>query len=226
MKLLSSLILLVGTVATAPGQSNFRASLTSAGSENSWMPASAAFSLDGPAASFTISLGYELSGPAAPTTARLTGPVAELAFELRSPSIAIHFPLPWPPQPWPVDYGPSTSFSGSFLLPDDLRGDFVAGRTTLLLLGGQVNGFSGAVLPASPPRITGLHWEGASLEIHFVATPPYQYTIEYTEALELANWSSLGTVGAASQSFEAVVTDSVPSGAARFYRIRRELCCH
>jgi hypothetical protein len=227
MKTISSLIiLLLGTVVAATAQSNFRASLAPTEPENSWIPASAAFSLDGPSASFTISLGYELSGAAPPTTARLGGTNAEFTFELVTPSIVVHFPLPWPSEPWPFDYGPSTSFGGSFLLPDNLREDFIAGRTTLLLLGGQVGDFSGAVLPVSPPLIKGLDRQGSSFGIHFTAEPPYQYTVEYTESLRVTNWSELGKVGAASRTFEAVVTDSVTNGAARFYRIRRELCCH
>jgi hypothetical protein len=110
-------------------------------------------------------------------------------------------------------------------LPDSLRDDFVAGRTTLLLLGGQLGDRSGAVWPASPPLIKGLDRQGSSFGIHFTAEAPYRYTVEYTESLGVGNWSELGQVAAVSQTFEAVVTDSTTSGAARFYRIRRTLCC-
>src|SRR6185369_616307 len=225
MKTISSLILVLGTVVTTTAQSNFRASLASDKPETSWIAASAAFSLDGPSASFTISLGYDLSA-APPTAARLSGASAEFTFELVKSYTRVHFPLPAPPEPGEFDYGGSTRFLGAWLLPENLREDFVAGRTTLFLPGGQVGDFSGTVLPASPFLIKGLERQGSSFEIHFTAEPPYQYTVEYTESLGATNWSALRTVQALSQTFEAVVTDSVPDAGTRFYRIHRELCCH
>jgi hypothetical protein len=42
----------------------------------------------------------------------------------------------------------------------------------------------------------------------------------------ITNAVSHGTVPALSQSFEVVVTHSISANGARFYRIRRELCCH
>src|SRR6266566_9528844 len=131
MKTVSSLMMLLGTVAGAIAQSNFTASLVPLGPDNYYIPASAAFDLDGPSVSFAISLGYELGGPATPVTARLSSTNAEFTFELGTGSGPIHSPLPWPPEPWRTDYGGSTLFRGSFVLPSGLREALVAGRTSL-----------------------------------------------------------------------------------------------
>src|SRR5206468_4809215 len=135
----------------------------------------------------------------------------------------VHFPLPWPPEPWQFDYGAGTSFGWTFPLPDNLREDFVNGRTTLVLLGGTVGDFRGRVLPASPPIIESLDWQGTSFGVHFTAEPPYRYTVQYRDSVGVTSWLDLGEVGAVSQPFEALVMDSATKSGARFYQIRREL---
>ena len=62
--------------------------------------------------------------------------------------------------------------------------------------------------------------------IHFTVQPPFRYTVEFTDSLGATNWSGLGTAASLGQTFETVVTDSVTSATSRFYRIRREICCH
>src|SRR5947208_1164222 len=168
MKKLFFLVAIAGLswgVMNATAQSTFRASLAPVvpAPENYYIPASAAFSLDGPSASFVISLGVELSAATAPTNAWLTGRTGEFTFDLSTPSIVVHSPLPWPPEPWQYDYSGSTAFYGSVLLPDNLREDLVAGRTALLLLGGTAGNFKGTVVPASRPLIKGLDRQGSSL---------------------------------------------------------------
>src|SRR5438093_2347943 len=207
-------------VFTATAQANFRASLAPMPPTpvNFNIPARAAFSLDGSSVSFAISVGIELSGAAPPTTARLGGINAEFTFDLGVPSVVVHFPLPWPPEPWQFDYGAGTSFGGTFPLPDNLREDFVNGRTTLVLLGGTVGDFRGRVLPASPPVIESLDWQGTSFGVHFTAEPPYRYTVQYRDSVGVTSWLDLGEVGAVSQPFEALVMDSATKSGARFYQ--------
>jgi len=212
-------------VVTATAQGTLRASLAPAvpDPENYSIRASASFLLDGPSVSFTISLGAELSGAAAPTSARLWGAHGEFAFELGAAKVRGHFPLPWPSQPWQYDYGASTSFGGSFDLPDNLREDFLAGRTTRRLLAGELGVFMLVLVPASSLVIKGLAWQGSSIAIRFIAEPSYLYTVQYADSLVATNWSDLGKVDALSQSFETVVTDPITNAAARFYRFSRAL---
>jgi hypothetical protein len=221
MKTVSSIMVLLGTVVSTTAQTNFTASLVPLGPDNYYIPGGGAFHLDGPSVNFRISLGYELYGPAAPTTGRLSSTNGSLTFELGPGSGPIHFPLPWPPEPWSFDYGGSVLFLGSFVLSGSLREDFVAGHATLVVLGSETGDFSGAVLPASPPEISRLDRQGSSLGIIFTAEPPYRYTVEGTTALG-SGWSELGSVYASSRRFEAVVNDSIADTGARFYRIRKE----
>jgi len=216
MKTTITLGALIGVLFSAHAQGTFRASLSTIPPESSWFPAFGDFSLDGSSNRFSITFGYE---GIIPTTARLVGTSSESVFDLGSPFIVIHSPLPSPD-----GYDGSTSFSGSFLLPDNLREDFIAGRTTLLLRGSDVGDFHGAVLPASRPLIQRLDRQGSTLRFQFTAEPLYRYTVEYTESAGAANWLALTNYLAKVQSFEAVVTDSVTNGGARFYRIRQEFC--
>jgi hypothetical protein len=219
MKTLSFLVLLLGT-AVATFAQTFRATLApvTPTPDNSWITGAAAFALSGPTVSFTISLGLE---DVVPTIALLNGPQSTFTFDLGPPFNTIHSP-----GPWPNGYDGSTAFFGSFVMPDQLREDFLAGRTTLHLFGSRVGDFSGPVLPALAPQIGQISQQSSSLQIQFRAEAPYQYTVEYMESLGTTNTVILERVPALSQTFEAVVTDSVTANGARFYRIRRELCCH
>ena len=219
MKATIGLVALIGALLSAHAQGTFRASLSTIPPENSWFPAFSDFSLDGSSNRFNITFGYE---GIIPTTARLVGTSSESTFDLGPPHIVIHSPLP--PVPSPDGYDGSTSFFGSFLLPNDLREDFIAGRTTLFLLGSEVGDFRGAVLPASRPLVQGLDRQGSMLRFQFTAEALYRYTVEYTESVGATDWMSLTNYLAKIQSFEAVVTDSVTNAGARFYRIRKEFC--
>jgi hypothetical protein len=218
MKRTSSLIVLLGIVVSATAQSNFIASLAPEvpTPENSDISGSAAFSLTGSAVSFTIRFGLE---SIIPTSAHLRGENEEFKFELGTPFIVIHSP-----GPWPDGYDGSTTFSGSFLLPDSLRADLVAGRTDLFLPGSAVGDFSGAVLPVSiaRPVIDGLVRQGSLFRFHFTAEPLYRYAVEYAESVKTPQWSPLTNILVEMQTVEAVVTDSVTNGPARFYRVRKE----
>jgi hypothetical protein len=218
MKPLSSLIGLLGIVASATAQSTFVASLAPVfpTPENSGIPASAEFSLSGSAVRFTIRFGLEFIIPA---SARLQGTSGEFAFDLGTPFIVIHSP-----GPWPDGYDGSTIFFDSFVLPDTVRADLVAGRTELFLRGSAVGDFSGAVLPVlvARPVIAGLDRHGSLLRFHFLAESPYRYTVQYAESVGTPLWSALTNILAETQTVEAVVTASVTNGPARFYRVRKD----
>jgi hypothetical protein len=221
MKAISLIIsLLGGSLAAAVAQNSFRATLTPVvpTPENSWITGTAGFALNGNSVNFTISFGLE---DIVPMAAHLTGPDSELAFDLGPPFITLHSP-----GPWPHGYDGSTAFFGSFVVSDQLRDDLMAGHATLHLLRTRVGDFSGAVLPASPPQIAQLSRQGSELQVHFRAEAPYQYTVESIESFGTTNTLSLEKVLALSQTFDVVVTNSINANGARFYRIRRELCCH
>jgi len=218
MKRTSSLIVLLGMVVSATAQSAFIASLAPEvpTPENSDIPAHAEFSLTGSAVSFVIRFGLE---NIIPTSAHLPGEGAEFTFDLGTPFIVIHSP-----GPWPDGYDGSTTFSGSFLLPDSLRADLVAGRANLFLPGSAVGDFSGAVLPVSVARpvIAGLDRQGSLLRFQFTAEPLYRYAVQYSELVRAPQWLPLTNILVEMQTVEAVVTDSVTNGPERFYRIRKE----
>ena len=219
MKTTITLVALIGALLSAHAQGTFKASLSTSPPENAWFPAFAEFTLDGSSNRFNITFGYEYI---IPTSARLVGTNSEFTFDLGPALIVIH--SPGGPDGWPDGYDGSTSFFGSFLLADNLREDFVAGRTTLLLLGSGVGDFRGAVLPTSRPLIRELDRQGSTLRFRFTAEVFYRYTVEYTESVGARNWLPLTNYVAKLGNFEAVVTDSVTNAGARFYRIRKEFC--
>lgn len=208
------LSLFLGAAVCAPAQSTFKAVLTTPG--NPVITGAAAFILEGTAVSFTISFNLE---NVMPTLAQLVGPQSSFTFDLGTPFVVVHSP-----GPWPNGYDGSTAFFGAFTLPDNLREDFVAGRTTLQLPGSRHGDFSGPVLPASPPQIASFSRQGPGFRFSFLAEPPYRYTVEHLSSME-ANPLIFTNVSALSQTFEAVVIDPSIGTGARFYRIRRDLCC-
>ena len=209
-----TLTILLGATAAAMAQSNFIANLTS--SESPSITGAAAFTLNGTAVNFTLSLTQE---DVVPESAQLVGPQSTFEFDLGEPFITIHSP-----GPWPNGYDGSTAFFGSFTLPDELEDDFVAGRTTLELLGSRMGDFRGPVLPAQTPQIAAFTRNGSMVQLSFTAEPPYQYTIEYSASLGNSNRLSFTNVSALSQTFETVISDPI-TNSARFYRVRRDLCC-
>ncbi len=167
---------------------------------------------------FTISFTLE---DVVPTNAVIVGPESGFAFDLGQAFIVFHSP-----GPWPNGYDGSTAFFGSFELPSNLREDLAAGRTTLQLTGSSKGDFSGPILAALPPQIATLNFQGINFQLQFMAQAPYQYTVEYSESLGGTYSGELTAIPALSQTFEAVVTDSSMGVQTRFYRVRRELCCH
>jgi hypothetical protein len=165
---------------------------------------------------FTLSFTLE---DVVPTTAQLVGPESTFVFDLGMPFVTIHSP-----GPWPNGYDGNTAFFGSFTLPDELNEDFVAGRTILELLGSRMGDFRGPVVPAPAPKIAAFMRNGPTLQMSFIAEPPYQYTIEYSTSLDTPNGLGFTNVSALSQTFETIISDTI-TNSARFYRVRRDLCC-
>jgi len=74
------------------------------------------------------------------------------------------------------------------------------------------------------PAIVGLMREDSLLRFRFTGEPSYDYFVEFCESLSEANWLCLTNYRAKIQPLEAIVTDSLTNGAARFYRIRKQDC--
>ena len=81
-----------------------------------------------------------------------------------------------------------------------------------------------ATLLPPAPVIEGLERDASLLRFRFTGVPPYDYFVEYTDSLPASNWLSLTNFRAKLQTIEAVVTDPLTNGPARFYRVRRQDC--
>ena len=81
-----------------------------------------------------------------------------------------------------------------------------------------------ATLVPPGPRIGGWERQGSTFRFQFSGEPPYDYFVEYTDSLPRRNWLSLTNFRAKLQSIQAVVTDPIDNGRARFYRVRKEPC--
>jgi PEP-CTERM motif len=164
MKTTIVLATLVASLLTGRAQGTFSSSLSPIvpTPDNSWVKATGEFSLDGVSTGFMITFGLE---GVIPTTARLVGASSDFMFDLGSPHIAVHSP-----GPWPDGYDGATSFYGSFSLPDPLRDDFLAGRTTLLLTGSFLGDYQGTVLPVPEPSSVLLFASGVAALLCFCWT--------------------------------------------------------
>ncbi len=207
---------LISAACTAAGQTAFRAELTSTSNPDVTGVAAFTFNPTTSTVSFTIAIRME---QVVPTTARLIAPQGTFEFDLGTPLIVVHSP-----GPWPAGYDGATAFFGSFQLPTELRADFVAGQVVLELLNSRLGDFRGTVARASAPTIAQSSRPGSTMKMVFQAEAPYQYTVEYFNGLADTNTVALTNVTALSQPFEATVSDPA-SAPARFYRLRRSLCC-
>src|SRR5260370_30643057 len=79
------------------------------------------------------------------------------------------------------------------------------------------------LLPPAPV-IEGLERDASLLRFHFTGAPPYDYFVEFTDSLPASNWLCLTNFRAKIQAIEAVVTDPLTNGPARFFRARRQAC--
>src|SRR5258708_17983714 len=133
-------------------------------------------------------------------------------------------------------------FRGPFLPPGSDRPSFsytlsnsagalgISGTLTLPCLGcadipTQFEHTNVAALLLPPaPVIEGLERDASLLRFHFTGAPPYDYYIEFTDSLPASNSLCLTNFRAKLQTIEAVVTDPLTNGPARFYRVRRQDC--
>jgi hypothetical protein len=81
-----------------------------------------------------------------------------------------------------------------------------------------------ALLLPPAPVIEGLERGASLLRFRFTGAPPYDYFVEFTDSLPASNWLSLTNFRAKIEAIEAVVTDPLTNGPARFYRVRRQDC--
>ena len=81
-----------------------------------------------------------------------------------------------------------------------------------------------ATLLPPAPVIEGLERGASFLRFRFTGVPAYDYFVEFTDSLPASNWLSLTSFRAKLQTIEAVVTDPLTNGPARFYRVRRQDC--
>jgi hypothetical protein len=79
------------------------------------------------------------------------------------------------------------------------------------------------LLPPAPV-IEGLERGASLLRFRFTGAPPYDYFVEFTDSLPASNWLCLTNFRAKLQTIEAVVTDPLTNGPARFYWVRRQDC--
>ncbi len=81
-----------------------------------------------------------------------------------------------------------------------------------------------AVLLPARPVIQGVERDGGLLSFRFTGEPGYDYFVEFSESLPATSWLCLTNYQAKLQTIEAVVTDPLTNGPARFYRIRKQDC--
>jgi hypothetical protein len=120
-----------------------------------------------------------------------------------------------------------TSFS--YTLSNSAGGLGISGTLTLPCLCADVptefdHTNVAAILLPPAPVIEGLEREASLLRFRFTGVPAYDYLVEYTDSLPASNWLSLTNFRAKLQTIEAVVTDPLTNGPARFYRVRRQDC--
>ena len=81
-----------------------------------------------------------------------------------------------------------------------------------------------ALLLPPAPVIEGLERDASLLRFRFTGVPAYDYFVEFTDSLPASNWLCLTNFRAKLQTIEAVVTDPLTNGSARFFRVRRQDC--
>jgi hypothetical protein len=76
----------------------------------------------------------------------------------------------------------------------------------------------------SPPVIDRLERDSNSIRFHLTGPQLYDYTVEFTDSLSPSNWSPLASYRAKLGPIDVVVTNSLTSAQARFFRVRQEFC--
>ncbi len=76
----------------------------------------------------------------------------------------------------------------------------------------------------SPPVVDRIERDGNSILFHLTGPQLYDYTVEFTDSLASTNWSLLASYHAKLGPIDVVVTNSLTSAQARFFRVRQEFC--
>src|SRR3989442_1050862 len=78
--------------------------------------------------------------------------------------------------------------------------------------------------PTPPPAIDRLERDGNSIRFHLTGPQLYDYTVEFTDSLTSPNWQASASYRAEIGPIDVVVTNSLTSAQARFFRVRQEFC--
>lgn len=75
-----------------------------------------------------------------------------------------------------------------------------------------------------PLIIDQIRRDADSLRFHFIADPPYDYTVEYTDSFPSTNWVEFGTYRAKLHAIDITVTNAFSGSFAHFFRVRKFPC--
>ena len=76
----------------------------------------------------------------------------------------------------------------------------------------------------TPPAIDRIERDGNSIRFHLTGPQLYDYTVEFTDSLTAPNWQASASYHAKIGPIDVVVTNSLTSAQARFFRVRQEFC--
>ena len=76
----------------------------------------------------------------------------------------------------------------------------------------------------TPPAIDRIERDGNSIRFHLTGPQLYDYTVEFTDSLTAPNWQASASYRAKIGPIDVVVTNSLTSAQARFFRVRQEFC--
>jgi hypothetical protein len=76
----------------------------------------------------------------------------------------------------------------------------------------------------TPPAIDRIERDGNSIRFHLTGPQLYDYTVEFTDSLTAPNWQASASYRAKLGPIDVVVTNSLTSAQARFFRVRQEFC--
>jgi len=205
MKTIAALLLVFSSLLPVRAADTFQTAFIPT-AQNERVPAEATFTVTGATADFAVRFGLE---GIVPNSAVLSGHETNFTFDLGSALIVVH--SPGGRDGWPNGYDGATMFSGSLIMPEALRQDFVNGNATLLLSGTGVGDFRGTVVP-----VLGVQ-SGVAISWPAVST---NFILQSVTTLATSNaWVTVTNRPTVIGS-NNIVTNLSANGA-RFYRLKR-----